>query len=117
VSHASVCVWYSKFSKGNEEALNLLHAHVHPAALCDVNICGIKELILGNRRITMHDISCDSDIRVGSLETIMDEHMFFKNVFAWWIPKMLIFDQKVQHVAVLARHLNQFEFEESTFLE
>jgi hypothetical protein len=85
MSHASICDWYGKFSEGHEEVLNLLHAHVQPTPVCDVNIRSIKELILGKRRITVHDISSYSDIRVGSLETIIHEHMFFKKVCAWWI--------------------------------
>jgi hypothetical protein len=41
----------------------------------------------------------------------------FKKVCAWWVPKMLIFDQKEQRVGVCLRHLHWFELEANTFIE
>jgi hypothetical protein len=45
-------------------------------------------------------------ISVGSVETIIHEHLLFKKVCAWLVPKMLKFDQKAQCVSVSAEHLN-----------
>jgi hypothetical protein len=56
LSHASGCVWYSMFYESHTEVLNLLHAHVQPTAVHSVNIHHVEELILGNRRIAMHDM-------------------------------------------------------------
>jgi hypothetical protein len=41
-----------------------------------------------------------------------------RKVCAWWVSKMLTFNQKVQHVAVsAAKHLHQFVLEVKMFLE
>jgi hypothetical protein len=40
----------------------------------------------------------------------------FKKVCAWWVPKMLMFNQKMYHVPVSSEH-HQFELEGNTFLE
>jgi hypothetical protein len=47
LSHSNVYEWYNKFSEGRKEVLNLLHAHVQPTAVCNVNICCVEGLILG----------------------------------------------------------------------
>jgi hypothetical protein len=39
--------------------------------LCDVKICCNKELILGERPITVQDIASNSGISVGSVETVI----------------------------------------------
>jgi hypothetical protein len=67
--------------------------------------------------LLLHDIASNSGIRVGSVETITYENLLSKKVNAWWVLKMLTFDHKVQHVAVSAEHVNQFELEGNTFLE
>jgi hypothetical protein len=43
LSYASV---YCKFSEGRKEVWNLPHAHIQPAAVCDVSIHCVEELIL-----------------------------------------------------------------------
>lgn len=56
----------------------------------------------------MTDIDLDSGISVGSVETIIYEYLVLKKVYAHWIPKMLMFGQRVQHVAVSTEHLHLF---------
>jgi hypothetical protein len=57
----------------------------------------------------VHDIASSKDKKgVGSIETIIHEHLLFKKVCAQWVPKMLMFDQKVQCIAMFAEHLHQF---------
>jgi hypothetical protein len=48
-SHTSLYDWYNKFSEGHKEVSNLLPAHIQQTALCNVNICCVKEPSLGNR--------------------------------------------------------------------
>jgi hypothetical protein len=81
LSCASVSDWYNNSFEGCKEILNLLHAHVQPTALCNVNICCIKELILRKRQSTVCDIASNNGITVGSVETVVHEHLFFKEVY------------------------------------
>lgn len=74
LSCASVYDWKDKSPEGHKEVLNLPHVHIHPTAVCDVNICSIEQLIVGNKQITVHDIATNSGIRIGSVETIIHEH-------------------------------------------
>jgi hypothetical protein len=82
------------------------------------NILHVKELILGYRRITMSGIVSNSDTDVGSVETILHEHLsLFKTLCGWCVRKILTFDLKAQRVSVSAEHLHQFELKKHTFLE
>jgi hypothetical protein len=66
----------------------------------------------------MCDIVSSSGKSAGSVETIIHEHLLLKKVCAWWVSKMLTFNQKVQHVAVsAAKHLHLFVLEVKMFLE
>jgi hypothetical protein len=77
----------------------------------------VEELILGRRRIPVHEIASKSSVSVESVEPIIHECLFFKKVSAWWVAKMLSFAQTVQSIAMSAEHLRQFELEGKTFLE
>jgi hypothetical protein len=89
--------------------------HIQPTAVTDVNIHCVKKLILENRQIKVHDIASKVCLNAGSIKTSICEHVLFKKVYTWWVPKMLMFDQKAQHVSVSADHLNQTELERHTF--
>jgi hypothetical protein len=76
----SICDRYIKFSGGCEEVSNLLHAHVQPIAVCDVDACHVKQLILGNRQITVHNIAFNSSISVGSVEEVVHKQSLFNKM-------------------------------------
>jgi hypothetical protein len=82
-----------------------------------VSILRVEELILGDRRIAVRDIASNGGINVAGVDTITHEHLFFKKVCTRWVPKLLTFDQRAQHVAVFAENLHRFELERNTFLE
>jgi hypothetical protein len=117
LSHASAYDWHNKFCDDHKEVSNLLHANIQPTAVHDVNIRLVERLILGNRQITVCNIAYNSTISVLSVETIFHEHLLFKKVCAWGFPKILMYNQKLQHVAVAAEHLHRFQLVVNTFLE
>jgi hypothetical protein len=85
LSHASVYDWYSKFSEVCKEVLNVPHVHVQPTSVCNVKVCFVEGLILGDRRIAVCDTATNSGISVGSVETIIHGHLLFKNVCIQWV--------------------------------
>jgi hypothetical protein len=64
LSHASVYDWHNKFYEDHKEVSNLLHTHIQPTAVHDVNIHLVVGLILGNRQITVCNIASNSAISV-----------------------------------------------------
>jgi hypothetical protein len=60
LSCASVYDWKGKSPEGHKEVFNLPHAHIHPTAVCVMNICSIETLILGKSQITVRNIASNS---------------------------------------------------------
>jgi hypothetical protein len=61
------------FLKAIKKSLTYFMLTFNQQTVTDVNIHHIKELILGNRRITVCDIASNSSISFGSVETIIHE--------------------------------------------
>jgi hypothetical protein len=80
LSCASVYDWYNKFSDGCKKVSNLPHTLMFSQQLYVIH--HIKDLILGNR-----NIASNSGVSAGSVETIIHEHLLFKEVCAQWGPK------------------------------
>lgn len=70
---SSACGLYRKFSEDCKEIRNLLHVRIQPTAVCCVNICLMKELILGNKWIPVHITAFNSGMCVRSVETVIHE--------------------------------------------
>lgn len=111
LSCANVFNWLSKFSEGHEEVLDLLHAHVQPIAVSDVNICHDEKLILRTGNYSASNRS----IRNGSVKTSIREHLLLQKVNGWWVPKTLMIDQKAQHVAVSTKICTDLNWREIHF--
>lgn len=55
----------------------------------------VKELVLGNRRLTVKEISDETEISFGSCQYILTENLGKKRVASRLMPKLLIFFQKL----------------------
>jgi hypothetical protein len=75
------------------------HVHVQPTAVQDVIFHHAKELILWNRWITVHDVAPSSG-KVLEVLKQLSTNLLLKKVCACWAPKILMFNQKVQYVAL-----------------
>jgi len=65
-----------------------------PTAVISVNILRVERLILDNRRITCREIAQETNLSVGTVNTIIHEHLHFRKVSARWVPRQLsTFDQ------------------------
>ena len=58
-------------------------------AVIPVNTQCVKRLILDNRCITCRDIAQGTNLSVGTVNTIIHEHLHFRKVSARWVPRQL----------------------------
>ncbi|XP_064464771.1 protein GVQW3-like [Ornithodoros turicata] len=59
------------------------------------NIQLVERLILKDRRITCLALAPKTDLSVGTLNTIIHEHLWFRKVSACWVPRLLsLFDRQ-----------------------
>jgi len=60
-----------------------------PTAVIPVNIQCVERLILDNRCITCREIAQETNLSVGTVNTIIHEHLHFRKVSALWVPRQL----------------------------
>jgi len=59
-----------------------------------VNIPLVKRLILDIRRITCREIAQETNLSVGTVNTIIHDHLHFRKLSARWVPRQFsAFDQ------------------------
>jgi len=88
-----------------------------PTAVIPVNIQRVERLILNNRRITFREIAQETNLSMGTVNTIIHEHLHFRKVSARWVPRQLsAFDQhrRVEGCTELKEH---FDREGQDFLD
>ncbi|KFM78737.1 hypothetical protein X975_01817, partial [Stegodyphus mimosarum] len=76
VSQTRVYEWCKQCCEGQELVINEVHGHICPTAVTPVNISHAEQ------------------ISVGSVNTIIRDHLCFCKTCARWVPHQLTFDQK-----------------------
>lgn len=82
LSRERVYDWCRQFSKGRSLVTNDPHRNFRPTAVTPANIARVEQVILDNRRITVQNIAAEMHISVGSVETIISDHLHFPKVCA-----------------------------------
>jgi histone-lysine N-methyltransferase SETMAR len=93
-SYSTVKKWAAEFKRGRHSLEDDL-CQGRPIQVVTPNICRlVEEKVLNNRRIKVREIAEDLDISVGSVETIIHEHLGMAKVAARWVPRLLTTEMK-----------------------
>ena len=60
------------------------------------SVCQVKTLVLEDWRITVKQLAAITKMSVGSIETILHDHLHMSKVSARWVPRLLTPNQKKQ---------------------
>ena len=60
------------------------------------SVCQVKTLVLGDWRVTVIQLADIRKMSVGSIETILHDHLHIPKVSARWVPRLLTQNQKEQ---------------------
>ena len=60
------------------------------------SVCQVKTLVLEDRRVTVKQLAAITKISLGSIETILHDHLHMSKVSARWVPRLLTPNQKEQ---------------------
>jgi hypothetical protein len=101
LSCANVYDWYSNFSEGHEEVSSL-----HSANSCMWCEHSLYQRADFEKQILVCGFASSTGVSVRSVEAVTCEHVLFKKVCSRWVPKILIFNEKVQQIAVCVKHLH-----------
>ncbi|GFR06248.1 histone-lysine N-methyltransferase SETMAR [Trichonephila clavata] len=86
---SSIVEWHKIFLEGNElleedAQPRQVHRVITPEMISEVNA-----LVLDNHRITLDEIHRLLRISMGTVYTIMHQHLKFRKIYTQWIPHLL----------------------------
>ena len=108
--------WAGTFKGGRDAAENESRNRRPRTSLTDDNIRAICDPIEGDRRLTVDEIASEVNIRHGSAQSIITEHLGSSKVCARWVPRLLTHNQKQVRQGICQGLLNQYEREGNNFL-
>jgi len=94
--------WCARFRSGRQSVGDDVRAGAPRAAITNRNISQVETCILVDRCVTVREIANELSLSVGSVETIIHEHLKFSKVSARWVPKQLTNEHKQQPVSLLS---------------
>ncbi|KFM66946.1 hypothetical protein X975_26615, partial [Stegodyphus mimosarum] len=96
LAKASVFRWHKTFKEGRQNVEDIEREGRPSMSVTERMINTAVVIIKADRRITVRQLHALLNISVGSVHSIMAEHLQLKRVWARWIPKLLTPEQ-IQH--------------------
>lgn len=87
LSKTQVFDWATKFWDGRDRVENENHKQRPATSVNEDNIQAVRELVEGDRRITVANIASEVGISVGSVHTIVSDTLGYSKVSAKWVPR------------------------------
>lgn len=116
LSQNRVYTWVREFRDGRERVENESHDRRPRTSLTNDNIRAVRELIEGDRRLTIEQIVSEVGISYGSVQSIITDQLGFRKISARWVPRLLTENQKQVRSEICERHLHRFQQEGEVFL-
>jgi len=108
-SPQTICRWISKFEAGRDEVEDDPHSGRPSSSTNDEKIIAVRELVEEDRRISVQAIAEALEISVGSVETILHDHLGLSKLSVRRVPKALRDEQKARRAECAIDFLNRFE--------
>jgi len=90
LSRSKTFEWFKRFKDGCKSVSDDPgRGGSQPTAVNPVNIQRVERLIMDNRRISCLEIAQETNFSLGTVNTIIHEHMHFRKVSARWVPRQL----------------------------
>ena len=116
LSYSQVTRWVNEFKNGRECIQDAHRAGRTVTATDSYNTEQLKRLLKSDRRITCEEMAQELEINVGSVHTILHNHLKMRKVSARWVPHRLTSDQAECHLEVATHLLSWFDSEGQDFL-
>ena len=80
------------------------------------SVCQVKTLVLEDQRVTVKQLAAITKMSVGSIETILHDHLYMSKVSARRVPRLLTPNQKKQR-ADSCKELIELESKDTRFFD
>ena len=108
MSQKNVSKWYRDFKEGRERVDDLQCSGRPSTSIYDQNINKMKEMVLGNHRLTIRELVDIVGISFGSVPTILKDHLGLRRVKSRLVPKFLNFFEKEHRVQACEAMLSDY---------
>lgn len=94
LSYTSVKKWAALFKAGRQSTEDDARSGRPSTAVTGENVQAVENLVMADRRVSVRNIAAETQMSVGSVETILHEHLNMSKVSARWVPRLLTPEQK-----------------------
>ncbi|KFM71884.1 hypothetical protein X975_12733, partial [Stegodyphus mimosarum] len=117
LARVSVFRWHKAFKEGRENVEDIEREGRPSTSVTETMINTTAVIIKEDRRITVRQLHALLNISVGSIHSVMAEHLQLKRACARWIPKLLTPEQMQHRVDVCTEWKERQEQEGDNFLK
>ncbi|XP_071044612.1 protein GVQW3-like [Parasteatoda tepidariorum] len=108
--------WFAHFKCGRTNVEDAPRSG-HPEDVVNPeNIIKIHKIVIGHRKVKLHDIADALNISKERVGFILHEHLFMRKLFSKWVPRVLTVDQKQQQIDDSKSCLTLFRRNKKNFL-
>lgn len=116
VSRSLVFKWHKLFREGRE-SIEDDPGRGRKKIVNTALVTSIKELVYGDRRLTVRDIADAVGVSVGTVHSILKDTLGMNKVSARWVPRILSTEQKERRVTDSRAFLRRYRREGEAFLD
>jgi len=104
-SYSTVKTWAAETRRGREFLEDEDQSGRPSEVITDENVQAVEKLVLEDRRSTVASLAITTGISVGSVATILHEHLGLSKVCARWVPRMLTAEMKQHRMQIAEENL------------
>ncbi|XP_035225021.1 protein GVQW3-like [Stegodyphus dumicola] len=117
LARVSVFCWHKAFKESRQNVEHSERKRQPSTSVTETMINTVAVIIKEDRRITVRQLHALLNICVGSVHSVMAEHLQLKRVCARWIPKLLTSEQMQHRMDVCTEWKKGLEQEADNFLK
>ena len=107
-SAATIKRWVKEFQRGRESLEDDPRPGRPSTSTNEENIETVHQLVMGNRRITLHELEEATRLSYGSIHSILHDNLHMSKVCARWVPRMLSDDMKLSRVTISGAMITRY---------
>lgn len=115
VKRALVFKWYKRFADGRD-SLEDDEGRGRKTKISSDVVASVREALDGDRRLTVRTLSAMIGVSVGTIYTILTEHLKMTKVHARWVPRLLKDSEKERRVKDSKTFIKRYEKDGDDFL-
>ncbi|XP_068204662.1 protein GVQW3-like [Palaemon carinicauda] len=100
VSHKTVCKWFGRCKEGKESRDDDDRSGRPSTSRNDDNIAAVKTIIRSNRRLTIRELSEETNLSFGSVQVILTDDLNMRHLTTKFVPCILTAEQKESRFAI-----------------